>query len=103
MFYLHHKIRRKIRQAYISRHNSERKHQVILPMIKDGEKWHYLAVKILSRLLRELHQQIMMNFMNCLHSFKKCLQENENDNACKNHDYCNVKMPKARNKILKFN
>ena len=34
-----------IRRAYISKHDLKRKNQVILLMITDGEKWHYLAVK----------------------------------------------------------
>ena len=32
-------------------YNSQRENQVILLMITDGEKWHYLAVKKLSVLL----------------------------------------------------
>ena len=35
----------KIHPAYVSKHNSNRKKQVILLMISNGEKWHYLAVK----------------------------------------------------------
>ena len=43
-----------IRHAYISNHNSTRDDQVTLLMITDGKKWHYLAVKILSALFREI-------------------------------------------------
>ena len=32
--------------AYISKYNYKRDNQVILLMITDNEKWHYLAVKI---------------------------------------------------------
>ena len=35
----------KIRLAYKSKHNFKRENQVILLMITDGKKWHYLAVK----------------------------------------------------------
>ena len=35
----------KIRLAYKSKHNFKRENQVILLMINDGKKWHYLAVK----------------------------------------------------------
>ena len=42
----------KIRHAYKSKHNLKRKNQVILLMTTDGEKWHYLAVKKISALLR---------------------------------------------------
>ena len=41
-----------IRVAYRSKHNNKRKKQVILLMITDGEKWHYLAVFNLSALLQ---------------------------------------------------
>ena len=43
-----------IRFAYKSKHNFKRKNQLILLMITDGKKWHYLAVKSLSVLLREI-------------------------------------------------
>ena len=36
---------RKIHVAYKSKHNSTRENQIILLMIADGEKWHYLTVK----------------------------------------------------------
>ena len=35
----------KIRLAYKSKHNFKRQNQIILLMITDGKKWHYLAVK----------------------------------------------------------
>ena len=38
--------------AYISKHNSNCKKQVIFSMIPNGEGWHYLAVKKVSALLR---------------------------------------------------
>ena len=34
-----------IRNAYKSKHNLKFKNQVVLLMITNGEKWHYLAVK----------------------------------------------------------
>ena len=44
----------KIRLAYKSKHNFKRENQVILLMITDGKKWHYLAVKSLPALLRRI-------------------------------------------------
>ena len=41
-----------IRHAYKSKYNLDHENQVILLMIADGEKWHYLAVKKLSALFR---------------------------------------------------
>ena len=43
----------KIRHAYKSKYNLTRENQVILLIITDGGKWHYLAVKSLSPLFRE--------------------------------------------------
>ena len=40
-----------IRHAYKSKYNLNCENQVILLMITDSEKWHYLAVKSLSALL----------------------------------------------------
>ena len=44
---------KEIRHAYKPKYNLKRENQVILLMITDGKKWHYLAIK------------------NCLH----CLEE----------------------------
>ena len=51
ILYVPHKTK-KIRHAYKSKHNLKRKSQVILLMITDGKKWHYLAVKSLPALLK---------------------------------------------------
>ena len=51
ILYVPHKTR-KICLAYNSKHNLTREKQVILLMFTDGEKWHYIAVTRLSRLLR---------------------------------------------------
>ena len=45
-----------IRVAYRSEYKHKRKKQVILLMITDGKKWHYLAVTKLSALLAKNHQ-----------------------------------------------
>ena len=37
--------KKKICLAYVSKHNWNCEKQVILLMISNGEKWHYLAVK----------------------------------------------------------
>ena len=34
-----------MRHAYQSKYNLNRENQIILLMITDGKKWHYLAVK----------------------------------------------------------
>ena len=42
---------KKINIAYKSKHNLTREKKVILLMISNGEKWHYLEIKNLSGLL----------------------------------------------------
>ena len=68
----------KIYHAYISKHNSNHEKQIILFMISNGEKregksagrWHYLAVKKLSALLRGITSKHNGDFccLNCLPS-----------------------------------
>ena len=81
---------KQIRQAYISKHNSDKERkQVILLMITDGkEKWYYLFVKRLSALLKRI-------------TSKNALKKHEN--VCKDHDCCYVEMPDKDNNILKYN
>ena len=58
---------KEIRHAYKSKFNLTREHQVILLMISDGEKWHYLRVKKLSAWLRGITSNHNGDFycMNC--------------------------------------
>ena len=71
----------------------------------DDKNWHYLAVKSLSRLLREITSNHHGDFycLSRLHSYttKKRLEKHEK--ICKDHDFCHVKMPEEDNKILKYN
>ena len=55
----------------VSKHNSNSQKHVILLMIPNEEKWHYLAVKKLSTLLRGIISKHHGDFycLNCLHSF----------------------------------
>ena len=62
---------KQIRPAYISKYNYKRDNQVILLMITDNEKWHYLAVKNISGLLRGITSNHDGDFycLNCFHSY----------------------------------
>ena len=57
--------------AYESKYNRKRENQVILLMITDGEKYHYLAAKSLPRLLYRITSNHDGDFycLGCLHSF----------------------------------
>ena len=95
----------KIRHAYKSKYNLTRENQVILLMITDGEKWHYIAVKRLSTLSREITGNNHGDFY-CLNCFQSYTTENKlkkHKNVCENHDYCYVEIPEEDNKILKYN
>ena len=62
---------KQIRLAYISKYNNNRDDQVILLMITDNKKWHYLAVKSISKLLRGITSNHVGDFycLNCFHSY----------------------------------
>ena len=65
----------KICHAYKSKYNLTRENQVILLMITDGEKRHYLAVKRLSALLRGVTSNHNGDFY-CLSCFRTYTTEN---------------------------
>ena len=81
-----------------------RDNQVILLMITDGEKWHYLAVKNLRRLLRGITSNHNGDFycLNCFHSYSTENRLKKHERVCNDHDYCYVEMPNEDNKILKY-
>ena len=64
---------KQIRPAYISKYNHERNNQVILLMITndEGENWHYITVKSISKLLRGITSNHNGDFycLNCFHSY----------------------------------
>ena len=103
LFVAHNK--KEIRPAYISKYNHKRKNQVILLMITDdGEKWHYLAVRSLSALLRGISSSNNGDFycLNCFHSYSTLNKLKKHERACNNHDYCHADMPEEVKNILKY-
>ena len=95
----------KIRHAYKSKYNLERQNQVILLMITDGKKWHYLAVKSLSALFRGITSKPDGDFYcsNCFYSYTIENKLEKHKKVFENHGYCYVKMPDEHNKVLKYN
>ena len=63
---------KQINIAYKSKNNLTQKRQIILLMISDGQKLHYLVVKNLSRLLRGITSNHKEDFycLNCFHSYR---------------------------------
>ena len=95
----------KIRHAYKSKYYLTCESQVILLMITDGKKWHYLAVKSLSALFRGIAGDNNEHFY-CLNCFQSYTTENKlkkHKKVCENHDYYYAEMPEKDNKILKYN
>ena len=98
-------ILKKIRHAYKSKYNLKRENQVILLMITDVKKLHYLTVKSLSALFRGITGNNNGDFY-CLNCFRSYTTENKlkkHKKVCENRDYCYVEMPEGDNKILKCN
>ena len=86
---------KEIRHAYKSKYNLECENQIILLMITDGEKWHYLAVKSLSALFRGKKLKHVGDFccLNCFCSYRTENKLKKHKKVCENHDYCYVEMP----------
>ena len=63
---------KKIQLAYRSKDNLTSNKQIILLMITDGEKWHYLVVKNLSGLFKGITSNHYGDFycLNCFHSYR---------------------------------
>ena len=96
---------KKIEIAYKSKYNLIRDNQIILLMISNGENWHYLAAKSLSRLLRGISSNNDGDFycLNCFHSYRTENKLNVHKKICENHNYCNIEMPSPNNNLIKYN
>ena len=97
---------KKIRPAYVSKYNYKRRNQVVLLMITNNdENWHYLTVKSIPKLLNGITSKYNADFycLNCFHSYRTKNKLIRYEKICKDHDFCDVKMPNENNKILKDN
>ena len=95
---------KQINIANKSKNNLTQKRQIILLMISDGQKWHYLVVKNLSRLLRGITSNHKEHFycLNCFHSYRTENKLEAHKKTCENHDYCHVEMPTKNNNTIKY-
>ena len=95
---------KEVRQAYISRFNSVRQKIADLLIIEKEGKKHYVAIKKLSALLRGITSRNNGDFYcrNCLHSFRTEDAMKIHNEACKDHDFCQVKMPTGEKKWLYY-
>ena len=85
--------------------NTNYEKEVIFLMISNEEGWHYLAVKKLLALLREIVYKYHGDFycLNCLHLFATESKLESHKKERENEDSCNVVMPSEDTEILKFN
>ena len=85
-----------IRHAYKSKYNLTRENQVILLMITDGEKWHYLTVRRLSALLKGITSKDDGDSycLNCFHLYRTKRALENHMKVCEDKDYCYIEMPK---------
>ena len=104
ILYIPHNTKR-IQLAYRSKNNLTCDKQVILLMITNGEKWHYLVVKNLSGLLRGITSNHKDDFycINCFRSYRTKSKLELHEKICENRDYCHVEMPTKGNNIIKYN
>ena len=67
----------------------------------DDNRWHYLAVKSLSALLRGTTSNHHGDFycLNCFHSHRAPNKLKKHERVCSNHDYYRIDMPKEHEKI----
>ena len=67
----------------------------------DGNKWHYLAVKNLSELLRGITSNHHGDFycLNCFNSYRTYNKLKKHERVCDDIDYCRVEMPRKHEKI----
>ena len=107
-----------IELQYKSKYNNTRTYQVVLLMITDNNKRHYLALKSISTndgfvkptqsisiLFNKLTSTNTTTDYYCLNCFKSYRTENtlkEHEKICDNNDYCKIIMPGEDHKILKY-
>ena len=98
-----------IKLRYKSKYNRTRLNQVVLLMITDGVKWHYLALKSIltsdgcirptqsiSILFNKITSSNTTNDYYCLNCFQSYSTENKlkvHELICENHNHCEVVMP----------
>ena len=103
MYYIYHVIEKIISVAYRSEYNNILKKQVILLMITNGKKSHYLPATNLFALLQGNLSNHKEDFycLNCFNSYTTKNKLKEHEEICNNHDSCRIEMPKWVDKILK--
>ena len=73
----------------------------MLIVTDDCKRWHYLAAKRFSALLRRMSSSNNGDFycLNCFHSYRTHDKLKKHERVCNNHDYCHANIPKEHEKI----
>ena len=81
------------------------KKQVILLMITNSKKQHYLAVTDISALFQKISSNHDGDFycLNCFSSYTTKNKLKEHEEICNNNDSCCIGMPSWTEKTLKYN
>ena len=92
------KFTNKISVVYKSKYNDKYKKQVILLLIDDGIKYHYLAATNLSGLLQGNSSNHRGDFycLNCFNSYTTKNKLKEHEEICNNNDSCRIEMPRLK-------
>ena len=72
-------------------------------MITDGfGKWHYVAIKSISGLLRGITSTHNGDFycLNCFHSYRTHKKLKEHEQLCGKYGFCNLKLPDEKHKYI---
>ena len=90
--------------AYRSKYNNKLKKQVILLMITNGKKQHYLAVTDITALFQKILSNHDGDFycLNCFSSYTTKNKLKKHEEICNNHGSYRIEMPKQIEKILKY-
>ena len=102
ILYVPHKTQ-EIRPAYISKHKKTCNIHANLLMITDGYgNWHYLAIKSIPALLRELTSTHNGDYycLNCFHSYRTQATLEKHERLCYNNDHSAIIMPSEKNKYI---
>ena len=88
-----------VRHAYKSKYNLAHENQVILLMITDDKKWHYLTVRSLSALLKGITSKHDSDSycLNCFRSYRTKEALEKHMKVCEDKDCCYIEMPKKVN------
>ena len=84
------------KDIHICRTGRKATREINLMLISEGDKWHYTAIKSLSRLLagknsKHAHKQYFCN--NCLQGFTKELSTDQHYSYCIDNETVRVEMP----------